>query len=169
VDGPTLTDQEHPVLCKPATIPPGAAGWTLIEALLVIMVIGIIATIAVPEILNAIARAKIRRAIADMRIIDFEIDQLADLQGTLPQSLADLPPRPRIDPWGHPYVYFLFQGPGWKGKARKDRFLVPINSTYDLYSIGLDAQTRPPLQHPRSLDDVVRANDGQFYGLGRDF
>ena len=164
-----MIDREHPVCRRSATVPRRAAGWTLIEALLVIMVIGILATIAVPAFLEALTRAKIRRAIADMRIIDFEIRQYEDLQGALPRSLADLEPRARIDPWGRPYVYLLFEGPGWRGQARKDRFLVPINSTYDLYSIGIDADTSPPLQNPKSQDDVVRANDGQFYGLGRDF
>lgn len=164
-----MNGQDHRLARSLAGIHRRAAGWTLIEALLVVMVIGVIATIAIPEILDTIARAKVRRAIADMRVIDFEIHQYEELVGALPQSLADLPERPRIDPWGQPYVYFPFQGPGWKGKARKDRFLVPINTTYDLYSIGLDRNTRPPLQHPWSLDDVVRANDGQFYGLGGDF
>jgi general secretion pathway protein G len=154
---------------RSAGTPRRAAGWTLIEALLVIMVLGILASIVVPAFLDALTRAKVRRAIADMRIIDFEIGQYEDLQGALPQSLAELDTRTRIDPWGHPYVYLLFEGPGWRGQARKDRFLVPINSTYDLYSIGIDAETRPPLQSPQSHDDVVRANDGQFYGLGRDF
>jgi general secretion pathway protein G len=141
----------------------------VIEVLLVLMVIGVIAAIAMPELLQTMARAKLRRAMADMRIIDFEIHQYDVAAGSLPDSLADLSDRPRLDPWGRPYVYFPFVGPGWKGKARKDRFLVPINSTYDLYSVGPDGQSRPPLQNPRSYDDVVRANDGQFYGLGRDF
>ncbi|MBW2244968.1 MAG: prepilin-type cleavage/methylation domain-containing protein, partial [Deltaproteobacteria bacterium] len=50
-------------------------------------------------------------------------------------------------------------------QARKDRFLVPINTSFDLYSMGKDGQTRAPLNPPVSRDDVVRANDGSFIGL----
>ena len=48
---------------------------------------------------------------------------------------------------------------------RKDRFLVPINSCYDLYSMGKDGQSVPPLTAKASWDDIVRANDGAFVGL----
>ena len=55
------------------------------------------------------------------------------------------------------------------GSARKDRFLAPINSDYDLYSAGPDGRTRPPLQNPDSRDDVIRAADGSFYGIAEGF
>lgn len=54
-------------------------------------------------------------------------------------------------------------------KARKDRFLVPINSDYDLYSVGPDGQSRPPLNAAASRDDIIRAADGAFYGLAEKF
>lgn len=144
-------------------------GWTLIELLLILALIGVIASILVPLLLQAIERAKVRRAIADMRLLDFEISQYEDREERLPDGLEEIPPGTHLDPWGRPYVYFKFEGPGWHGRARKDRFLVPINTFYDLYSVGPDGESRPPLQNPRSYDDIVRANDGQFYGLGRDF
>jgi len=146
-----------------------AGGFTLVELLLIIALIGILAAILVPVLLQILERMKVRKAIAEMRLIEFEIGQYEDLEERLPDSLDDLPSRPRLDPWGRPYVYFLFEGPGWRGQARKDRFLVPINTYYDLYSLGPDGDSKPPLQNPVSLDDVVRANDGQFYGLGREF
>jgi general secretion pathway protein G len=144
-------------------------GWTLIELLLILALIGVIASILVPLFLQAIERAKVRRAIADMRLLDFEIGQYEDREDRLPESLDELPRGSRLDPWGRSFVYFKFGEPGWRGRARKDRFLVPINTFYDLYSVGPDGESRPPLQNPRSHDDIVRANDGQFYGLGRDF
>ena len=49
--------------------------------------------------------------------------------------------------------------------ARRDRFLVPINSTYDLYSLGKDGDSKAPLSTKVSQDDVIRANDGGFIGL----
>ena len=58
---------------------------------------------------------------------------------------------------------------GGVGGARKDRFLVPINSDFDIYSMGRDGQTVPPLTAPKSHDDILRASDGGFYGLAANF
>ena len=51
-----------------------------------------------------------------------------------------------------------------KGKMRKDRFLVPINSDFDLYSMGKDGKSSPPLTASASRDDIIRANDGAYVG-----
>lgn len=144
-------------------------GLTLIELLIVVALIGVIAGLAVPLFYQQLERMKVRRAIADLITLEFEIERFEDQNDALPDGLDDLDRRPRLDPWGRTYVYFKFGGPDWRGEARKDRFLVPINSSFDLYSVGRDGESRPPLQNPRSLDDIVRANDGAFYGLGRDF
>jgi general secretion pathway protein G len=56
-----------------------------------------------------------------------------------------------------------------KQKPRKDRFLKPISSDYDLYSIGKDGQSKENLNHKLSADDVIRANDGAFVGLASQF
>ena len=58
---------------------------------------------------------------------------------------------------------------GGIGGARKDRFLVPINSDFDIYSMGRDGQTVAPLTAPKSHDDIIRASDGGFYGLAAYF
>jgi general secretion pathway protein G len=51
------------------------------------------------------------------------------------------------------------------GQVRKDRNLVPINSRYDLYSMGADGRSVPPLTAQESRDDIIRANDGGYVGL----
>lgn len=58
---------------------------------------------------------------------------------------------------------------GGVGGARKDRFLVPINSDFDIYSMGRDGQTVAPLTALKSHDDIIRASDGGFYGLATYF
>jgi general secretion pathway protein G len=52
---------------------------------------------------------------------------------------------------------------------RKDRNLVPINSDYDLYSVGPDGDSSLPLTAATSRDDIVRANDGRFIGKAEDY
>ena len=60
-------------------------------------------------------------------------------------------------------------GKGGVGGARKDKFLVPLNSLYDLYSLGKDGESVPPLAAKASWDDIIMANDGGFVGLAKDF
>ena len=144
-------------------------GWTVVELLIVVALIGIVAGITSPLLTQMLHRAKIQKAIQDLRLIEFSLKKFETEEERLPDSLDELGMILPVDPWGHAYEYLVFRGPGWRGKARKDRHLVPINSSFDLYSIGPDAETRPPLQNKKSWDDIVRANDGAFLGLGRDF
>ncbi len=54
-------------------------------------------------------------------------------------------------------------------KARKDHFMVPINTDYDLYSMGADGKSLAPLTAKASQDDIIRANDGLFIGRASEF
>ncbi|HSF04629.1 MAG TPA: prepilin-type cleavage/methylation domain-containing protein, partial [Methylomirabilota bacterium] len=89
----------------------------------------------------------------------------------LPTDLVEIGQGSLRDPWGRPYVYLNFAaaGPNAKSQMRKDRFLVPLNSTYDLYSTGKDGKTQPALTAKVSWDDVVRANDGGYVGLASSY
>jgi general secretion pathway protein G len=60
-------------------------------------------------------------------------------------------------------------GGGPDGQPRKDRFLVPINTDFDLYSVGRDGESVPSLNAVKSRDDVVRAANGAFIGLASRF
>jgi general secretion pathway protein G len=54
-----------------------AKGFTLIELLIVVAIIGIIAAIAIPNLLNAIDRGKQKRTMADMRSVGTAVESYA--------------------------------------------------------------------------------------------
>lgn len=136
--------------------------FTIIELLAVTTMIAALAGLAVPRFRGMLERAKIARAIADLHTLQIELAA----QDSLPDTLDGIGRAGKLDPWGFPYVYFKFPpGGGTPSNARKDRFLVPVNSTYDLYSVGPDGDSTLAFTASKSQDDVVRANDGDYLGL----
>jgi general secretion pathway protein G len=154
-------------------IAPSAArhsrGFTLVELLIVMAIIMTISAIAVPNLQAALDAARIARAVADIRTLETEIENFDIQNGKLPNTLADIGRDTLRDPWGNPYQYLNFANTKGKGKMRKDRFLVPLNSDYDLYSMGKDGQSVPPITAKQSQDDILRANDGAFLGLASQY
>jgi general secretion pathway protein G len=145
-------------------------GVTLLELSIIIAVIGLLAAIAIPVYSNAMEKAKLKRAVADMLTIRLAIERKRSDDGVFPNSLAGISGLPLVDPWGKAYVYNYFQAPGFNAsRIRKDHNLHPLNTEFDLYSEGKDGASRPPLTAQPSLDDVVVAHDGSFVGLARDF
>jgi len=64
-------------------------GFTLIELLIVVAIIGIIAAIAIPNLLNAIDRGKQKRTMADMRSIGTSIESYAVDNNFYPKGMAN--------------------------------------------------------------------------------
>jgi general secretion pathway protein G len=144
------------------------AGLTVIELLIVLMMVLIVASIASVTYANALMKARVTRAVADIRIIEKELLQHS-MEETLPETLDALGLENTTDPWGNGYRYLRIAGANGKGQLRKDRFLVPLNSDYDLYSMGADGDSKPPLTARASHDDILRAGDGAFVGLASEF
>lgn len=144
-------------------------GVTLIELMIVLAMIGTLSAIGYPMYESALQKARVAKAIGDIRAISNEIGTYQLFQKNLPLNLADVGMANLMDPYGNPYVYLNFATAKGKGAFRKDRFLVPINSDYDLYSKGQDGQSVPALTAAVSRDDIVRANDGGFVGLASEY
>ncbi len=144
-------------------------GFTLVETIIVIAIAALLLWIAVPAVQGYMDRARVAQAISEISDMSTRIRQQLKTKGALPDSLDDAGFAGRTDPWGHDYQYLnLFDSKG-NGQARKDKKLAPLNSDFDLYSIGADGDTAASLVNKASRDDIVRARDGGFVGLASDF
>jgi general secretion pathway protein G len=140
-------------------------GFTLLEVLMVVFLIGTLSAIAVPQYLQAHARGLSLSAIADIHFIEDRIEVYKLEEGELPDTLAQVGADHLRDPWGNPYQYLRIAGASDAlGQRRKDHFLVPVNSDYDLYSMGPDGFSSPPFTAKASRDDIVRTSDGGYIG-----
>ncbi len=253
----------------------GECGLTLFELLVAMTISGILSGIAVVGYGNALHRARVAKAIAEIRMMEREMAKYELDYGFLPDTLAEIAWRAK-DPWQRPYQYLRIQfkaggngsgngsgsgdghgnspppsgdadrsglgggngggsgsggnggggngGGGGSGSggggngggnggggngggnggggnggggnggggngggngsggnsggcagghghppgARKDRFLVPINCDFDLYSVGPDGESKIPLTAKQSHDDIIRAGDGAYVGVASDF
>jgi general secretion pathway protein G len=142
-------------------------GVTLIELMMVVLLIGLLVGIALPSYRAYLERTKIVTAKADILEISARLDRAFVATGTYPASLAAFG-AVKADPWGNPYQYLSMDG-AKVGQKRKDKSLHPLNSDYDLYSMGPDGQSQTPLTAKTSRDDIIRANNGGFIGVAEDY
>ena len=99
-------------------------GFTLIELLIVVAIIGIIAAIAIPNLLNAVQRGKQKRSMGDMRTTATAIEAYAVDNNIYPNSgspaaltaISNIAPTiepiyikstPRKDGWNNPMYYAM--------------------------------------------------------------
>lgn len=123
----------------------GQSGVTLIEMMIVLVIIGVVAALVVPNVIGRPDEARVAVANADLRTISASLEMYRldnRMYPTAVQGLAALSQRPTdaplppnwvaggylpqvpTDPWGNPYVYSI-QGSG---------------SGYTLVSLGADGQ-----------------------------
>lgn len=123
------------------------AGFTLIEIMVVIIVLGLLAALVAPNIFQHVGRSKTTTARSQVEMLGAALDAYRldnDRYPSTQQGLAALreaptsEPRPRAwngpylkkdvpaDPWGNPYVY---RSPGTRG-----------SNPYELLSLGRDGR-----------------------------
>ena len=133
---------------------------------MVTVIIGTLSSMAAPSLQRAREQAQVGAAIAEIAILQSELAVYIEINFGPPVSLAAIDRAGLIDPWGFPYVYNVVTGPGG---ARKDKFMVPLNTDYDLYSVGADGESSGPLSAKKSKDDVIRLLNGGYIGLAENF
>lgn len=117
------------------------SGFTLVELLVVLAILGLLVAIASPQVLKYLSRAKVDTAQIEIKNLSAALDLYMIDVGRYPtqqEGLAALITNPGglptwhgpylkatavpLDPWGHPYQYRI---PGQHGD-------------YDLYTLGAD-------------------------------
>lgn len=117
-------------------------GFTLIEIMVVVVILGILATLVVPRIMERPDQARVIKAKQDLQAIKsaldlYKLDNFDYPQGDLGLQALVSPPdsgsgvgatryldKLPVDPWGNPYEYL---NPGVKGDV-------------DIFSYGADGQ-----------------------------
>jgi general secretion pathway protein G len=142
--------------------------FTLVELLVVMALVGTIVAIAVPSYSAYTDRTRNATAAADIVNIGLRIVVFRAEHGRVPNTLAEAGVSILLDPWGRPYEYTRIEGLSkhdMDAKCRWNKFEKPLNTDFDLYSMGKDGKTKPKTTHKDSFDDIIRANNGTFVGL----
>ena len=147
------------------------SAFSLVEMAVVIILIGLFFGMFHPVYIHYVNEKKSVDVVEKIEELGDLIDDFYDKNGHYPDSLEEVISPPPLDPWGNPYEYLRIDGGSIKdkGKLRKDKNLVPINSDFDLYSKGPDGQSVSPLTAAPSKDDIVRGRNGDFIGLATEY
>lgn len=144
-------------------------GFTLIELMLVIAIIGTLSAIAIPHYISYRDRAYLAAVIGEFKGIEKVVYVFLTDNGRFPATLAEAGLGAPMDPWGNSYVYYPMDNVPKGVKIRKDKSLHPVNTDFDLYSLGKDGKSVAPFTAKASRDDIVRCNNGGFFGYAVDY
>jgi prepilin-type N-terminal cleavage/methylation domain-containing protein len=103
-------------------------GFTIVELLIALSIIGILASIGSTVYVGQIKKARTNVVIADIKAISLDIDVFTADNSGPPDDLSSVRHDMKRDPWGNSYQYLKIAGEEKSPDRRKDRFIVPINS-----------------------------------------
>lgn len=144
------------------------AGVSFIELMFTVAILAVGLTIGVASYRSYVDKGDFADAAIDIQMASTDLERFFSQNGEYPDTLAEVGFF-RMDPWENPYEYLNIAKVKGKGKLRKDKNLVPINSDYDLYSKGPDGASVSPLTATASQDDIIRANNGAYIGPASDY
>ena len=131
-------------------------GFTLIELLIVVAIIGMIAAIAIPNLLNAVNRGKQKRTMADMRAIATAIESYAVDNSAYPDASSFATLATLIEP---SYITTLPAADGWGRSFTIDS--APVQ--YTVWSGGSDGGSLNYVGGPTSsMTASIVFSNGQF-------
>ncbi len=120
----------------------GRSGFTLVEIMVVVIIIGVIAALVLPNLFSRTGQAKVSVAKQKVATLESSIQLFQQDYGRFPESLDELvspptdvegggaatppsvKPKDLVDPWGNEFVY-RFPGQNW---------------AFDIVSLGADGQ-----------------------------
>ncbi len=118
------------------------SGFTLIELMVVLLILGLLAALVAPRVLNRLGQSKQKIAKTQIEMLSAALDQFKLDVGRYPtteEGLKALIENPGVDGWNGPYLR--------KKKIPKDPWGRPYiykcpgeHGEYDLYSLGADGK-----------------------------
>jgi general secretion pathway protein G len=118
------------------------AGFTLIEVMVVVIIIGILAVAIVPNLTGKTEEARKAQAKSDIRALENALDEYASHNSNYPsteQGLQALIEKPTGEPealdWKGPYIKRLSRDP-WKNHYQYQN--PGTHGNYDVFSMGKD-------------------------------
>lgn len=119
----------------------GRTAFTIVEILVVVLIIGVLATLIMPKVMGRVGTAKTNVAKQKLMVIEEAVKLFRMDYGRFPTTLDELLTRPNdvpeekwvsptikakdmLDPWDRPFIY----------KAPGD------HDEFDIYSLGADGQ-----------------------------
>jgi general secretion pathway protein G len=148
--------------------PERECGFTLLELMVVLAAGVVLASLAIPAFNSYVERSRVAVAVGNIGTASLHLYRWQLNTRSFPATLAEAGIVLGNDPWGRPYRYLRVAGAN-VGLLRKDHNLVPINTDFDLYSMGPDGQSAAALTAQPSRDDIVRANNGAYIGVAANY